>query len=326
VSGRSSIGAAVDVGSNSVHLLVASVGRSRLRPIVDESVQLGLGAVVDEHGRLPAAQLAELVAALTTYVRRAEAIGAERPILLGTEPLRQAANRSVAQADVLHATGVPLLVLSHQAEAELTLLGVMRGHAPLMATLVVDIGGGSTEVIVAGGGSPIVTGALATGSARLAALVEQHDPPTWFEINALRAAATDRVVTLAAARPERGVVVGGTGTNALRLLDRPRAATLDLATLERCLVILSSQRAADLAAAHGLHLRRARQLPAGLALLEALLRHFRLGSLRVSGASLREGAVLAAARAGDAWQERLAELVSGGSGASPPSPFLRPLS
>ena len=110
--------------------------------------------------------------------------------LVATEPLRRASNRSVLQADVQRATGLRLHLLSHEAEAGLTLLGVTHGRRPGDRLLVVDVGGGSTEVImVTPGGDPVI-GALPTGSSRLTAAFVTHDPPTWFEINALRAEAT----------------------------------------------------------------------------------------------------------------------------------------
>jgi exopolyphosphatase/guanosine-5'-triphosphate,3'-diphosphate pyrophosphatase len=209
MTARARVGAAADVGSNSVHLLVATVGRATLRPLLDESVQLGLGAVVDGHGRLPGDARLATVEVLAGYVARARALGAEAVTLLGTEPLRRASDRSVLQAEVLEATGMPLHVLSHDAEAELTLLGVTNGRAPSEPLLVIDIGGGSTELILAGPDADPVVGAIPAGSERLARRHVQHDPPAASELDALRDEAEELMAAMPAGEPARAIVVGG---------------------------------------------------------------------------------------------------------------------
>jgi len=305
------VGAAVDIGSNSIHLLVAALGRSRLRTMVDESVQLGFGSVVDRQGRLDAEARAAGVEILRGYVDQARTLGAEHITLVATEPLRRASDRSVFQADVLRATGYPLHVLSHEAEAELTLLGVTAGHRPRAPLLVLDIGGGSTELIVATPDADPVVGAMATGSARLAAALVAHDPPTWCEIGALRAEAVRLFAEMPQARPARAIVAGGTGTNTNRLLGRIRLGVLDARLLDRAMTALALHPADVIAAQTGLSGRRVRQLAAGIALVEATLSRYGMPRIATSDASLREGAIHAAARAGDAWPDQLSSLIDG---------------
>ena len=303
------LGAAVDVGSNSIHLLIAAVGRARLRTLVDESVQLGFGSVVDRDGRLGAGARRDGVAAIAGYVDQARAMGAASITLVGTEPLRRASDRSVFQADVLRATGVPLHVLSHEEEAELTLLGVTAGRRPTGPLLVMDIGGGSTELIVAAPDRDAVVGAIAVGSSRLADALIANDPPTWPELQALRTQAIHLLATMPMAAPERAIIAGGTGTNTNRLLGRLRLGVLDARLLERAMTDLSLHPAAEIAARTGLTVRRIRQLPAGIALVEAALDRYGLDRITASEASLREGAIHAAARAGDTWPEQLRTMI-----------------
>ena len=304
------IGAAVDIGSNSIHLLVASLGRSRLRTLVDESVQLGFGPIVDREGRLTDEARATGVEVVRGYVEQARGLGADRITLVATEPLRRAADRSLFVSDVLRATGVPLHVLSHEAEAELTLLGVTAGRHPSAPLLVLDIGGGSTELIVAAPDQDPVVGALPTGSSRLASMFVEHDPPAWSEIGALRSEAIRLFVDMPHARPARGIVAGGTGTNTNRLLGRIRLGSLDRTLLERAMSTIATHPASELAASSGLSERRVRQLAAGIALVEATISRYGLPRMATSDASLREGAIHAAARAGDAWPEQLSSLIS----------------
>jgi exopolyphosphatase/pppGpp-phosphohydrolase len=308
------VAAAIDIGSNSIHLLVARQEAGRIVPLLDASVQLGLGDAVDRHGHIPADGHEALVAAVKAYVAEARGLGAREVALLGTEPLRRAGNRSVIEADVLAVTGLPLVVLSLELEAQLTLLGVLGPRPPAEPTLVVDVGGGSTEVILARPGLPPLVAALPTGSSRLTAAVVRHDPPTDAELAELRSEAALLMERLPRGSPARGIVVGGSGTNLWRMGDGrpvPGPPTLDPRRLERAVRRLAARPAATLARSHALTERRVGQMAAGAALVEAIMAHYGLAQLEVSDASLREGAILAVEAAGEGWPGRLSDLVSG---------------
>ena len=194
MSDRPSVGAAVDLGSNSVHLLVSSIHGHQLRPLADESVFLGLGTTVDEVARLGSAARAALTQELRRYADRARSLDAEHITFLGTEPIRRAGDAAWVVLEVEAATGVPLHVLSHEEEAYLTLLGVTGGLPVAVETLVVDIGGGSSEFCaVAPGGLPRPAG-LQLGSGRLTARYATSDPIDASAVAAMRAAA-DAAVT-----------------------------------------------------------------------------------------------------------------------------------
>ena len=122
------VGASVDVGSNSVHLLVARVDDHQLRSLADESAFLGLGARVAEDGLLGATARAELAEAVAGYVATARSLGATTVTVVGTEPIRRAADGPAIVAEVGRAAGVPLHVLTHEEEAYLTVIGVTEGR------------------------------------------------------------------------------------------------------------------------------------------------------------------------------------------------------
>jgi exopolyphosphatase/guanosine-5'-triphosphate,3'-diphosphate pyrophosphatase len=305
--------AAIDIGSNSVHLLIARRGDDGLpTTLLDVSHQAGIGREVDATGELGEELRGSLLATLDQYVGLARARGAETIVLLGTEATRRASDAATFLADVRVRTGLDLMVLDRATEGLLTLLGVAGGRVT-GSLAVVDIGGGSTEVTVAHPAGPPVVGVLPVGSARLAAAHVRHDPVTDEEVRTLRHAARELVSTLDVPRADRAVVAGGSGTNVSRLLGRERTTPVDRATMEAALGLLRTSPAEALAAGTGLTPHRVRQLAAGLAIGEALLDRLGLDVVEVSDASLREGVLIAAWAAGTGWPRALVDLAGGAS-------------
>ncbi len=306
------MGASVDLGSNSVHLLVAQVAGHRLEPLVDESVFLGLGTAVVQHGYLGRALRAELVTTLVRYADVARGLGASDITFLGTEPIRRAADTASVVHQVAMASRVPLHVLSHEEEAFLTIIGVTEGMPVLHETLVVDIGGGSSEfAVVDARRAPRAVG-LQLGSSRLTDRLVAHDPPTPSEIKALGHAALQGVLRAPDASPSEIVAVGGTASNLLKVI--PAAALDRMLTRDRiaeAVATLATEPAAAAAVRHRMKPIRARLLPAGAVILDAILARYGAEWIRVSDASLREGAILAVAHSGRAWRDRLAVLAHG---------------
>ena len=192
---------------------------------------------------------------------------------------------------------------------------VVVGSGIVGVSIALELRERKAEVILVAPDSDPVVGAMPTGSARLTAAFVEHDPPSWFEIDALRAEAKRLVEGLPAGHPERGVLVGGSSTNLCRVTPEEIVPgvpqVLGLGRLERAFAVLATFTAAELVAKRSVNLRRARILTAGAALAEAVLIRYGLERLEVSDASLREGAILAAWMAGDAWPDRLPQLVAG---------------
>ena len=306
------VGAAIDVGSNSVHLLVArldspqTMARRGLTVLDDRSQLLGLGEVVDRLGRIPVEQRRQIMTGIAEYVLLARANGATELTLIGTEPFRRAANGADVAAQVGTLTALPLRVISERTEALLTFIGVTAGVLPTEPLVVVDIGGGSTEVSIYNRDAPLMVLPLAIGSARLTRTLVEHDPPTTAELDRLRGAAQETARELPhmgwSGPPPRAIFVGGTSTNLARLGRLTRAG---LAEDRRTLSKLSS---AQVVEHFGVRSQRALQLPAGAAIVDALLERLDLVDAGVAETSLRDGAIIAAARFGEAWPARVAEL------------------
>ena len=306
------VGAAVAIGSTSVHFSVASVGGHVVTLLADESVLLGLGGIVDRAGRLPDDQRQGLIDALLRYAAAAAALRAADLTFVATEPLRRAVDANDIQLAVHAATGRTLHVLSHEEEGLLSLIGATLGRRPDADVLVVDIGGGSSEYVLAGPDRDPRAAGLPIGAARLTADVVAHDPPTPSEIAELRVVAKRHLASAERAHPGQIVFVGGTASNLAKVVPSATADhVLTRRRLAAALRTLGSHPAEATAARFGISRLRASILPAGAAIVGAFLDRYAVPQGQVSEASIREGTILAVARAGDRWRERLPELTRG---------------
>ncbi len=144
------VGAAIDIGAYSVHLLIAEIHGHSLIPIADESVALGLGATVDARGELGAEAALALLETLEAYGALAGRHGAGVMSVIATDPFRRAADGPAVVAAVGRRLGVEIQVLRADEEAMLALLGVQAGKPIRRETALVDVGGGSSEILVVG--------------------------------------------------------------------------------------------------------------------------------------------------------------------------------
>lgn len=267
------------------------------------------------HGAIPEPFRGELVAELVQCATIARGLGARDVAFVATQPLRQAVDARAVVVAVEAASGVPLHVLDHAEEGLLNLLGAMAGR-PIEAPLaVVDIGGGSSEVVVVEPGARARAGALAIGGASLTRDLVAHDPPTRQEMAALRTAARTHLGGAPSGAPGVILAVGGTSSNLVKIIpaaQRDRVLTpRRLASARRT---LAAAPAAAVAERFGIRETRARILPAGAAILEALMTHYGVTRVLAVEEGIREGVVLALARAGRGWRDRLDELAHGWAG------------
>ena len=309
------VGASVDVGSNSVHLLVARVDDHQLTSLADESAFLGLGARVAEDGLLGATARAELAEAVAGYVATARSLGATTVTVVGTEPIRRAADGPAIVAEVGRAAGVPLHVLTHEEEAYLTVIGVTEGRLLAHEALVVDVGGGSSEFCLVGPDIPPRALGLRLGAGRLTQRFVTGDPPTAEEIEAMRAEARHVLAGAPDGAPRGIVAVGGTVSNLLKVVRfGATEGTLTRSENERALALLGAEPSELSAQRHAVRPIRARLLPAGAVIVEAILDRYRADEIQVSDAGIRDGAILAAAHTAHAWRDGLPVLAHGWRG------------
>ena len=301
--------AAVDIGSTSVHLLIGEMSDGVLAPIVDLSELLGLGARVEEHGYLGQAARNELTAALVEYVGEAWRQGCEAVALAGTDPLRHAADAARACAEIESAIGLPVHVLDQAEEGALTLLGV--GHDGWHGELaVIDIGGGSTEIIQAGPNGIRAIVGLPLGASRLSAAVGADDPPTADQVVALRHEADRILATAPDLELGEVVAVGGTAYGVARVATGPGSGErlVDAEGIALAVAISGRERSVQVAELFGLNPRRARILPAGAAIVAAIAARYGIDRIRASELGIREGLVRAVLGDPIAWRDRLARV------------------
>src|SRR3984885_6246423 len=143
--------AVIDIGSNSTRLLVADVMDGRVTPVERRSTVTRLGRGVDLSGRLAAEAIEAACAAVDPYVATVQELGAEAVDAVATSAVRDAENGSAFIAELRERFALSARVLGGDEEARLTYLGATSEHSPKVPTLVIDIGGGSTEMGVGQG-------------------------------------------------------------------------------------------------------------------------------------------------------------------------------
>ena len=306
------IEAAIDVGATSVHLLVAAIHDHRVIPLLDESAFLGLGDRVARDGRIGREARDELVATLVAYAARARQLGARNVTIVGTEPMRRALDTAALATAVEARAQGAFHVLDHDEEGLLMLLGVTLGRPLASSVVVIDVGGGSTEFVTIDPEGHVRSTGLPLGAARLTRDLVRGDPPSLDELEALKSRVREVLTDAPDLRPGQLVGVGGTASNLLKLL--PATAvdrTLTRRRLTVALAMLTVERSADAAERHLLRPERARILPAGAIIVDAILERYGADRLRVSEEGIREGLALAVATAGAAWRDRLPSLARG---------------
>jgi exopolyphosphatase / guanosine-5'-triphosphate,3'-diphosphate pyrophosphatase len=278
--------ACIDIGSNTTRLLVAEVTDGQLREVLAQRAFTRLGA----KGGIGPRKVAEVAASVATQVRVAREAGAERIRTVGTHAIRQAANRDELLEAIEREAGVEVEVLSGDDEARLAFRGATQtlGHLPLGEVGVVDVGGGSTELVcgtLADGVS--WSASFRVGSGFLADHYMHHDPPGLDELEKVRLHAQGVFEGLEAPTPRVAYAVGGSATSLRRLV----GGVLDRETLHRAVRLLAELPANEIARRFELHPERVRLLPAGILLLDTAADV--LGApLQIARGGLREGVLL----------------------------------
>ena len=297
--------AAVDIGTNSVLLLVAERGADgRLSPVREEAEITRLGRGVDRTGMLSTEGMEATLSVLARFAAQAREAGAQRLVVTATSAARDAGNGEEFLGAARDRAGAEVEILSGDEEARLGYLAVaseFADRAGPAGLLTIDVGGGSTELVHGGGTAVRFRTSLDIGSVRLTERCIQGDPPSVAEQQAVRRAVEDALANLPAF-PEAVAVVGvaGTVTSIFAIAEgiepydaaRVHGGWLDLTQVALVRGRLCSVPLAERRRLPGIQPPRADVLPAGAILFEAALHHLGARGAWVSDRGLRWGVLI----------------------------------
>ncbi|WP_309230538.1 Ppx/GppA phosphatase family protein [Nocardia sp. SYP-A9097] len=296
----------LDVGSNTVHLLVVDAHRGgHPMPMSSTKATLRLSESMDDQGRITPAGAARLTATVAEFSSIAKTSGCSELMAFATSAVREAANSEEVLARVRSETGVNLQVLTGAEEAAHTFLAVRRWYGWSAGRILnLDIGGGSLEMSNGADEQPDVALSLQLGAGRLTRDWLRHDPPGKRRVAVLRDWLDAELVLpskqlLEVGRPDLAVGTSKTFRSLARLTGAaPSAAgprvrrTLTSSGLRQLIAFISRMTAADRAELEGVSSDRSQQLVAGALVAEASMRALSLDTLEICPWALREGLIL----------------------------------
>jgi exopolyphosphatase/guanosine-5'-triphosphate,3'-diphosphate pyrophosphatase len=285
--------AVIDVGSNTIHLLVGEVEDGAVLPVTGEKVSARLGSGMDETGRIEEARISVAAEAIGLFAKLAALNGASETAVLATSAVRDATNGSKLVERVAE-TGLEMRLISGEEEALLGFRGAVSALGSDFSwedrkALVVDLGGGSAQLTL----GDAINGlekqvSLPLGTNRTTERYVGHDPPEAAELEALREAVLEVLPGWELSEGTEVVAIGGSARAILRL-------TRDRLTQERLKELaeeISRKPSAALAREEGLAPERARVMPAAITTLVAILERYERPHLTVARGGIREGVIL----------------------------------
>ncbi|MGW1340385.1 Ppx/GppA phosphatase family protein [Kribbella sp. NPDC002412] len=296
----------LDVGSNTVHLLVVDAHRGAAPlPAYSHKTELRLAEYLDKNGKIDGSGSDGLVSFIKEASELAEDKGCESVLAFATSALREAPNGEKVLDRVRKETEIDLQVLTGEDEARLTFLAVRRWFGWSSGRLAVfDIGGGSLEIAAGSDEEPTVAVSAPLGAGRLTREGLTNDPPDKDEVRALRKRIRMEMAAVAgnvlrAGKPQRSVATSKTFRSLARICGAapsdegqyvPRSLNRD--DLAEWMPKLTKMSAAERAELPGVSAGRAPQLLAGALVADAVMDLFDLPALEVCPWALREGVIL----------------------------------
>jgi exopolyphosphatase/guanosine-5'-triphosphate,3'-diphosphate pyrophosphatase len=295
------------MGTNSTRLLVADVKGGLVRELERRSTVTRLGRGVDTSAQLSSEAIEEVCAAVSDYISIYEDLGVERVTAIATSAVRDAENSAMFLAELRERFALNADILDGAREAQLTYLGATAARAPSDRTLVVDIGGGSTELVVGDGAELSFYDSLQVGTVRHTERHVSGDPPTQAELESLandvQALIDESLEGAALASARIGIGVAGTPTSLAAIeqhLDpydpeRVHGYVLSLESVQRMFSELAAMPLTERLKVPGLHPGRAPTIVAGVVILIQVMRAFGLSEIEASEHDILWGAALAGA-------------------------------
>jgi len=307
--------AAIDIGSNTIRVVVARYISDHLEILATDEEMVRIGESVTSTGEISAQKSAAAIATLRAYKALAEQYAASPILAVATEAIRQAKNREEFLAGVLEATGLVVHLIEGDVEATLTFYGATCGlgkEAPVPARIgVMDLGGGSTELVLAKNMQMNWRISVPIGSGWIHDRYFHADPPTHDDLAVAATFLQTYVQGLRIKqRPPLLVVTGGSANALLRLARyafhvSAQETHLTYEDLLRCEGLLSALPAQEIAERYKVPASRAEILPAGVLIIRTMMVHLQVREISISSHGIREGVLLAYARHGSQWLQRV---------------------
>ena len=295
------------MGSNSTRLLVADVDDGEVEEIERRSTVTRLGRGVDTSRQLSSEAIEDVCETVGSYLELIKPLEVEATIAIATSAVRDAENRGAFCGELRERFALDARVLSGDDEARLTYLGVIQDRPTADDVLVVDIGGGSTELVVGSGSEVSFHASLDAGTVRHTERHIGHDPAEQGELESLandvRSLIDGVLKGSDFARARSGIGVAGTPTSLAAIdqaldpydPDAVHGSRLSLSAIQRMHSQLAAKTLEERLAVTGLHPGRAPTIVAGVVILIQVMRAFGLSEIEVSEHDILYGAALEAA-------------------------------
>ncbi len=312
----SSICAAIDIGSNTIEVLIARCLPNQVEVVEHQTTMVRLGESVDEKGEISRDKFKMALEAVRKYQKLAKNRGAEEVLAIATEALREAQNSQDFIEAVKRETGLEVQLISGYVEATLDFYGATYSYTTPSDVGVLDVGGGSTEIVTAKNRNINWLTSVAIGSSTIQDRYLPSDPPTHEELEAARSYLVSQLQMIQIPNPPSALIVTGSSASSLlklaqtafKLDEQDDRMTLeDLALCEGLLCALPSK---EISKRFGQSLERARILPAGALIIQEVMQYLHPNEIRVSSHGVREGALLAYTRHGQQWLEEVDSIAS----------------
>jgi len=299
--------AAIDIGSNTIHLAVGVSDGEELTLLSDESELLQLGQDVAASGRIPDAKIRRAIETLRRFQARSVELRAETLIVVATEAVRAARNSAALLTAIREGIGMEVQVISGINEAAFTFLGATHARDLAATVGVADLGGGSLELFLSEVGQMPWSVSLPLGGSFLRERYAPADPPQRAELAGLHYFLNTYLAHLAIpARPQQLIFTGGTVNALLRLIQRARNIEISHTTLtpddlEDALLLLQASPAEAIAQRYDLRVERVRVLGIGTMIVLAVMLRLGVVQAEVTPHGIREGIILSYAHYGENW-------------------------
>jgi exopolyphosphatase/guanosine-5'-triphosphate,3'-diphosphate pyrophosphatase len=301
--------AVIDIGTNSTRLLIADVESPAVYEVERRTTVTNMGRGVDHTSTICSDAIEDVCGVIADYKSRYEEMGADRVMAIATSAVRDSVNGEAFIAELRERFELDARMLTGEEEARLTYLGATAHRPEADPTLVFDIGGGSTELIVGTGRDVGFHTSLQAGTIRQSERHLTSDPPEPHELEDLAADIRNLIERAIAAQPEgrptRAIAVAGTPTSLAAIdqglepydPDRVHGYHLGMQRVQRMLSRLSALPLAERLRVPGLHPGRAPTIVTGTVILVQVMRAFGLQEIEVSELDILHGSALSASMA-----------------------------